>query len=1386
MQKPLSLAVCLRSFLLMALGYGMLNMATARGVTLVTNETFSYVIADLDSEPGVSISTNHTLSAPTVTWSNRVADADGFGSAEAFVSFRADVTVAGDELRSMRLVASGGSAAQGSSGPDEPHGPWSEAGVIHSVIFSTTNETVVDVKSSGQVRLYAAITNELIALTNLYTGFVGLDFAPTNRPLTFYFDRILHITNQVRTQRLAFPAGTHRIEIDFFDGAHIDSPYGFPDNPGGNSSIDVEVTFATDTNVIRWVNSSGGSYFRTNNWNPARVPEESDERADVAVFDLPVLYEVDSSASAAASIAAFAAQRASAERWVLQGGEVRNFGGARLAGTDPEAPSLSLGKGSRLNLQSGTLRSVHTRIGDSGPGLSEVWIMGEQSRWTNSGFIHVGEYGPGQILAFDGQLESEEVRLGMGENGEAYLRGRQAKWQAGNVAVGFRNSIGKLSIESGGYMETRGLYLGFEEGSRGEVVISGRSSERASILWSLGTNEIGRLGPAEMKILDGGTFFHNQSVNLSTFQASVTQARPGRLVAQGVNASGDPSYVFGAGEIFIGGGGSLEARDGGLIEFAAGWIGLAGGGAVNAYGVDTATRKRSLIQFQEGLVLGWLPDGYSTMTITNGAKVLIEEDAQFGGASEYFVAIHTEKEGFSAELELTDPFAEFNAGQVTVFPGGLLRTKGAVLQGTDDSPAFVVVSTDPIFPGWIAVGDIRVGGPDGPAELALVNGSVVSSTGNVSTYPGKGRITGTGTIRTPTLTNSGTFSPGSSPGSITVEGDFVQTETGKLEIEITGPETARFDQLKVTGRADIGGMIEYVFSDYFIPRAGDRFPALQVSGATTKTAQEMFAGTPLGVASMETRVTNGVIEVTSLVATNYNVLQQFGPSSEGATNGWGPLVLATDGLIYGCLRNGGQFGGGAIFSMRPEGHDFQILRHFNPTNDGAQPLGGIMQARNGSLFGTCSIGGTNNVGTLWRMELSGNGFRVLRHFGRNDDLENPSAELMERSDGVLLGTAQSGGFDGRGGVFRVNPETGGYAVVADFPVQMVAAPRGPLGGLVEGTDGRVYGTTERGGSADNGTVFAMTRTGVFTTIASLGVVATGAQFPQCTLLLDEDGTLYGTTYSGGRSNFGTVFAVKTNGTDFRIVRSLGLAPIEGREPRVGLVEAPDGTLLGTTRIGGGANQGTIFRVQKDGTNYATIRSFSGIGGEGARSRSPLLQAAGGVFYGTTFGGGTGDQGVLFRVFTPNLVPAPMIAEQPRSVINAPGSTLTLSAAIETDQHLRYQWLHNGTNIPGAFSSTLTLTRADATKVGEYQLRATGLTGEVESQKVQLSLFSISTNRSLLIQGTPGNTYQIESADQLGTPTNWAEMTNIVLSGSAASVPAGTTSSKFFRAAMVAP
>jgi len=138
--------------------------------------------------------------------------------------------------------------------------------------------------------------------------------------------------------------------------------------------------------------------------------------------------------------------------------------------------------------------------------------------------------------------------------------------------------------------------------------------------------------------------------------------------------------------------------------------------------------------------------------------------------------------------------------------------------------------------------------------------------------------------------------------------------------------------------------------------------------------------------------------------------------------------------------------------------------------------------------------------------------------------------------------------------------------------------------------------------------------------------------PEGTLLPDEEGLLfYGTTYSGGTSNRGTVFRVTTSPNTLTRLYSAGAAAGHPVELRSALVHLPSGRLASTSRVGGAANQGAVFDLDTFGGDLQIRRNFGFEARDGARSRSPLLVLPGGVAYGMTFGGGTTDQGVIFRI-----------------------------------------------------------------------------------------------------------------------------------------------------------
>ncbi len=187
----------------------------------------------------------------------------------------------------------------------------------------------------------------------------------------------------------------------------------------------------------------------------------------------------------------------------------------------------------------------------------------------------------------------------------------------------------------------------------------------------------------------------------------------------------------------------------------------------------------------------------------------------------------------------------------------------------------------------------------------------------------------------------------------------------------------------------------------------------------------------------------------------------------------------------------------------------------------------------------------------------------------------------------------------------------------------------PQAGLVA-SGGTLYGTTYAGGSSSAGTVFAINANGNgFANVYSFSGGNDG-RGPQAGLVLSGN-MLYGTTELGGASGYGTVFAVNTNGSGFTNIYSF-TGGSDGADPEAGLVLTSN-TLYGTTFIGGQSGAGSVFRVNTNGTAFTNIYSFSG-GANGSNPEAGLV-LSGNTLYGTTYGpyyGGTG-YGTVFRVNT---------------------------------------------------------------------------------------------------------------------------------------------------------
>jgi uncharacterized repeat protein (TIGR03803 family) len=244
----------------------------------------------------------------------------------------------------------------------------------------------------------------------------------------------------------------------------------------------------------------------------------------------------------------------------------------------------------------------------------------------------------------------------------------------------------------------------------------------------------------------------------------------------------------------------------------------------------------------------------------------------------------------------------------------------------------------------------------------------------------------------------------------------------------------------------------------------------------------------------------------------------------------------------------------------------------------------------------------------------------------------PWAGLVQATDGNFYGTTTSGGTNGWGTIFKITP-SGTLTTLHTFCARGYPCADGgeTYAGLVQATDGNLYGVTTLGGANTWGMIFKITPDGTFTTLynfCSQPVCTDGSQ-PFAALVEATDGNFYGTTSSGGANGYGTVFKVTPGGT-LTTLHSFNVS--EGYSVAA-LVEATDGNFYGTTANGGTSNNcvggcGTIFRITPTGT-LSILHSFDGSDGE--LPVGALAQAIDGNFYGTAKFGGAGSDGTVFRI-----------------------------------------------------------------------------------------------------------------------------------------------------------
>ncbi len=247
----------------------------------------------------------------------------------------------------------------------------------------------------------------------------------------------------------------------------------------------------------------------------------------------------------------------------------------------------------------------------------------------------------------------------------------------------------------------------------------------------------------------------------------------------------------------------------------------------------------------------------------------------------------------------------------------------------------------------------------------------------------------------------------------------------------------------------------------------------------------------------------------------------------------------------------------------------------------------------------------------------------------------PFAGLIQATDGNLYGTTGGNGANGGGTVFKITP-SGTLTTVYSFTNCGGSCTDGysPVAGLVQATNGNFYGTTLVGGAFLDGTVFEVTPSGALTTLYSFCAQTncTDGQAPSTGLVQATDGNFYGTTVAGGingSGGYGTVFKITPSGT---LTTLHSFDNTDGNQPYGTLIQGSDGNFYGTISLGGANGGGTVFKITTSGA-LTTLYNFCAQSNcaDGEAPIAGLVQATNGNFYGTTYFGGANGFGTIFKI-----------------------------------------------------------------------------------------------------------------------------------------------------------
>lgn len=375
----------------------------------------------------------------------------------------------------------------------------------------------------------------------------------------------------------------------------------------------------------------------------------------------------------------------------------------------------------------------------------------------------------------------------------------------------------------------------------------------------------------------------------------------------------------------------------------------------------------------------------------------------------------------------------------------------------------------------------------------------------------------------------------------------------------------------------------------------------------------------------------GTLYVIGRDGSGYRAVHHFaGPGAAGTPSG--PLIFGTDGRIYGTTeRSPGAPAAGAIFRYTLSEQKFEIVKGLDDeTSPGFWTrvcLGGVIEGSDGALYGVAGGGrefaSTTSPTVVFRVDKDGRSHRIIHTFAQGRR-HHPGSQgpLIEGSDGLLYGACfntPAGGNDG-GFLYRLSKTGTDFQVVFDFSLQP-GEPSRPVGGVIEGSDGFLYGQLRYGTGQqrpETGAVYRIARSGAeYQVLHEFNTESLYA--PVGELFEGSDGRLYGGTIRGKSSipSFivsGGYFALNKDGSGFTV-----LSRDSTREPpSTSLIQASDGKLYGAG-LRPDSKNGVVYSLATSGDGFAEVREFSPTGGSPVHPTS-LFEADDAWLYGLAGGG----------------------------------------------------------------------------------------------------------------------------------------------------------------------